>query len=106
VCITGDGGFTMAMPDFITALKYALPIKVFVMNNKSLGMIKQEQKVEGYKSWQTELYDYNFADFGEHSGGVGMKVTEPADLSGAVDRALSATKPVIVDIDTDSRRFP
>jgi pyruvate oxidase len=106
VCVTGDGGFTMVMADFITALKYALPIKVFVMNNKSLGMIKQEQKVEGYESWQTELYDYNFADFAEHSGGVGIKVTEPADLPGAVDKALSATKPVIVDIETDPRRFP
>jgi pyruvate oxidase len=75
------------------------------MNNKSLGMIKQEQKFEGYESWQTELYDYNFADFAEHSGGIGIKVAEPADLSAAVDKALSAAKPVIVDIDTDPLRF-
>ena len=106
VCITGDGGFAMVMTDFITALKYAMPIKVFVMNNKSLGMIKQEQKVEGYESWQTELYDYNFADFAEHSGGTGIKVTEPGELEAAVEKALSSTKPAIVDIDTDPRRFP
>jgi thiamine pyrophosphate-dependent acetolactate synthase large subunit-like protein len=106
VCITGDGGFAMVMTDFITALKYRMPIKVFVMNNKSLGMIMQEQKVEGYESWQTDLYDYNFADFAEHSGGIGIKVTEPGDLAGAVEKALSATRAVIVDIDTDPRRFP
>jgi thiamine pyrophosphate-dependent acetolactate synthase large subunit-like protein len=105
VCITGDGGFTMVMADFLTALKYRLPVKVFVMNNKSLGMIMQEQKVEGYQGWQTELYDYNFADFAEHSGGLGIKVTEPSDLESAVDKALSATKPAVVDIDTDPRRF-
>jgi thiamine pyrophosphate-dependent acetolactate synthase large subunit-like protein len=106
VCITGDGGFTMVMPDFLTTLKYNLPVKVFVMNNKSLGMIRQEQKVEGYESWQTDLFDYNFADYAEHSGGLGIKVTEPSELEAAVEKALSTSKPVIVDIDTDSRRFP
>jgi pyruvate oxidase len=106
VCITGDGGFTMVMPDFLTTLKYNLPVKVFVMNNKSLGMIKQEQKVEGYESWQTELHDFSFADYAEHSGGVGIKVTEPNELEAAVEKALSTSKPTIVDIDTDPRRFP
>ena len=106
VCITGDGGFSMVMPDFLTALKYKMPIKVFVMNNNRLGMIMQEQKVEGYESWQTDLFDYNFADYAEHSGGEGIKVTEPEDLAGAVDKALAATKATIVDIDTDPRRFP
>jgi thiamine pyrophosphate-dependent acetolactate synthase large subunit-like protein/rubredoxin len=105
ICLTGDGGLTMVLGDFLTALKYRLPVKVFVMNNKRLGMIMQEQKVEGYESWQTDLYDYNFADFAEHSGGLGIKVTEPSQLRAVVDKALFATKPTIVDIDTDPRRF-
>ena len=105
MCIAGDGGFTMVMADFMTALKYQMPVKVFVLNNQSLGMIKQEQKVEGYHIWQTELYNPNFADYAEHSGGIGIKVTEPSELEAAVDKALSAKKPVIVDIDTDPRRF-
>ncbi len=105
VCLTGDGGLTMVLGDFLTALKYGLNVKVFVMNNKRLGMIMQEQKVEGFESSQTELYDYNFADFAEHSGGMGIKVSEPNHLEAAVDKALRATKPTIVDIDTDPRRF-
>ena len=105
VCLTGDGGLTMVMGDFLTALKYKLPVKVFVMNNKRLGMIMQEQKVEGFESWQTDLYDFSFADFAEHSGGMGIKVTEPNELEAAVDKALSSSKPAIVDIDTDPRRF-
>lgn len=105
ICITGDGGLTMVLGDFLTALKYSLPVKVFVMNNKHLGMIMQEQKVEGYEGWQTELHDYSFADFAEHSGGLGIKVTEPNGLPDAVDRALKSEKPAIVDIDTDPRRF-
>jgi pyruvate oxidase len=105
ICISGDGGFTQVMGDFATALKYQLPIKVFIMNNKSLGMIMQEQKVEGYPISQTELFDYNFADFAEHAGGLGIKVTEPNQLAEAIDKALSAKKATIVDIDTDPRRF-
>ncbi len=106
VCIAGDGGFTQVMGDFLTVLKYNMPIKIFVMNNKSLGMIKQEQKVEGYPSSQTELFDFSFADYAEHSGGMGIKVTEPNQLESAVDKALASSKAVIVDIDTDPRRFP
>ncbi len=105
ICLTGDGGLAMALGDFLTALKYGLKVKVFVMNNKRLGMIMQEQKVEGYQGWQTELYDYNFADFAEHSGGVGFKVTEPSELPGAVEAVLAADKAAIADIDTDPRRF-
>lgn len=105
VCITGDGGFSMVMEDFLTVLKYRMPVKVFVLNNQSLGMIQQEQKVEGYEKWQTELYGFNFAEFAENAGGVGIKVTDPAELEGAVERALALRKAVIVDIDTDPRRF-
>ena len=105
ICITGDGGLTMVLGDFLTALKYKLPVKVFVMNNKSLAMIMQEQKVEGFQGWQTELFDYDFAKFAENSGGMGIKVSEPNDLEPAVVKALAASKPTIVDIDTDPRRF-
>ena len=104
-CLTGDGGLTMVLGDFLTALKYKLPVKVFVVNNKHLAMIMQEQKIEGYESWQTELIDYNFADFAEHAGGVGVRVAEPSMLEAAVDKALVVNKPAIVDIETDPRRF-
>jgi pyruvate oxidase len=105
VCITGDGGFTQVMGDFLTALKYQMPIKIFLLNNKSLGMIKQEQKIEGYKNSQTELYDFNFAKYAEESGGLGIKVSEPNLLETSVDKALLSNKTTIVDIDTDPRRF-
>jgi len=105
VCITGDGGFSMVMGDFLTAVKYKLPVKVFLFNNKQLGMIMQEQKVEVYPNWQTDLYNCDFADYAKNCGGIGIKVTEPKDLPAAVEKALSINKPVIVDIDTDPRRF-
>ncbi len=105
VCITGDGGFSMVMGDFLTAMKYELPIKIFIFNNKQLGMIMQEQKVEKYPNWQTELYNCDFAEYAQICGGMGIKVTNARELEGAVEKALLLPGPVIVDIDTDPRRF-
>ena len=105
VCITGDGGFSMVMEDFLTAVKYELPIKVFLFNNRQLGMIMQEQKVENYPNWQTDLYNCDFADYAKNCGGIGISVRDPKELEGAVEEALSLEKPVIVDINTDPRRF-
>jgi len=105
VCITGDGGFAMVMGDFLTAVKYNLPVKVILFNNYQLGMIMQEQKVENYPNWQTELCNCDFAEYARNCGGVGIKVTRPEELENAVKKAMAADKPVIVDIDTDPRRF-
>ena len=105
VCITGDGGFSMVMGDFLTAVKYKLPVKVFLLNNRQLGMIMQEQKVENYPNWQTELYNCDFAQYAQNCGGIGIIVTDPEELGSAVEKALSLEKPVIVDIETDPRRF-
>ena len=105
VCITGDGGFSMVMGDFLTAVKYSLPIKVILFNNKQLGMIMQEQKVENYHNWQTDLFNCDFAEFARNCGGLGIKVVDPRELDSSIENALSSDKPVIVDIDTDPRRF-
>jgi len=105
ICITGDGGFSMVMGDFLTAVKYELPIKIFLFNNKQLGMIMQEQKVEQYPNWQTDLYNCDFAEYAQNCGGRGIKVRGPKELEGAIEKALLLATPVIVDIDTDPRRF-
>ncbi len=105
ICITGDGGFSMVMADFLTAVKYDLPVKVFLFNNGQLGMIMQEQKMEKYPNWNTELHNCDYAEYANICGGVGIKVSEAKELPGAIDKALATKKPVIVDIVTDPRRF-
>ena len=87
ICITGDGGFSMVMADFLTAVKYNLPIKVFIFNNQQLGMIMQEQKMEGYPNWQTELQNMDYAAFARECGGVGITVKNPDELPDAVSKA-------------------
>jgi pyruvate oxidase len=105
VCICGDGGFSMLMADFLTAVKNDFPIKVFIFNNQQLGMIMQEQKMEGYENWQTELQNLDYAAYAEQCGGIGISVKTPDELPDAVDKALASDKPVIVDINTDPMRF-
>ena len=65
----------------------------------------QEQKVEGYKNWQTNLYNFDYAKYAENAGGLGIKVSTPEDLEGAIEKCLSATTAVIVDVNTDPKRF-
>ena len=105
ICIAGDGGFSMLMADFLTAVKNKLPITVFIFNNKQLGMIMQEQKMEGYDNWQTELQNLDYAAYAKQCGGIGIRVETSEELPDAVDKALSTNKPVIVDINTDPMRF-
>ncbi|REE28858.1 pyruvate oxidase/acetolactate synthase-1/2/3 large subunit [Methanothermobacter defluvii] len=105
VCISGDGGFSMVMAEFLTAVKYGLPVRVFIMNNRNLAMIMQEQRVEGFPVWQTELQDCDFAGFAENCGGRGLRVDDPGELEESVREALGTDGPVLVDIETDPRRF-
>ncbi|WP_067050734.1 thiamine pyrophosphate-binding protein [Methanofollis ethanolicus] len=105
VCITGDGGFGMAMAEFLTAVKYDLPIVVVVLNNHELGMILVEQKMENYPNFGTELHNLDFAAYARACGGAGFRVERPADLAPAVREALAAGVPTVVDVETDPKRF-
>ncbi len=105
VCITGDGGFSMVMADFATTVKYNLPVVVVVLNNHELAMIREEQREADYPPFGTDLTNPDFAAFAETCGGVGMRVTRPQDLTEAVLRAVQMNKPVVIDIETDPKRF-
>jgi len=105
VCITGDGGFSQAMADFVTAVKYDLPMVVIVINNRELGMIQVEQLMEHYENFGTDLKNPDFAAYAEACGGIGIRVREPQDLAPALEEALNQEKPVILDVISDARRF-
>src|SRR5581483_1326412 len=68
VAFVGDGGFSMLMADFVTAVKYKLPIKVVIIKNNTLGQIKWEQMVFlGNPEYGVELHPIDFAEFSECS---------------------------------------
>jgi pyruvate oxidase len=105
VCITGDGGFSMAMADLVTAVKYDLPMVIVVFNNKQLAMIQVEQKAEGYQNFGTDLLNPDFATYAEACGGIGMRVSRPEEFPKAVQQALAMKKLVVIDVQTDPKRF-
>ncbi|MDD3574224.1 MAG: thiamine pyrophosphate-binding protein [Methanospirillum sp.] len=105
-CITGDGGFAMAMGDFITAVKYNLPMIIIILNNHELGMIRVEQQVEKYPNFATKLLNPDFALYAKACGGEGIRVMKPEELEPAVNQAMNLKCPVIIDVMTDPRRFP
>lgn len=104
-CITGDGGFSMAMADFVTAIKYNLPVVVIILNNRQLGMIQVEQMMEHYPNFATDLLNPDFARYAETCGGTGIRVSRPEELAPAVERAMKIDGPVIIDVETDAKRF-
>ncbi len=98
----GDGGFTMLMGDFATAVKYDLPIIVVVIKNNVLGQIKWEQVVFlGNPEYGVELQPIDFAKFAEACGGVGISVDRPEDIAPALQRALALKKPCVVEVTVD-----
>ena len=105
-CITGDGGLGMALAEFLTAVKYELPMVVVLLNNHQLGMIQVEQMMEHYPNFGTDLHNPDFPAFADSCGGMGFRVETPADLKNTLIRAGESNLPSIVDIETDKRRFP
>lgn len=65
----------------------------------------QEQKIENYPNYQTELKNCEFSKYADNCGGVGIKVENSGELHDTVSEALKLKTPVIVDINTDPKRF-
>ena len=105
IALCGDGGFSMLMGDFITAVTYDLPIKCIVFNNSKLGLVKMEMESMGYADWGIDLKNPNFADCGIAMGGKGIRIENPADLDAGIKEALAMDGPVVVDVVTDSNEL-
>jgi pyruvate dehydrogenase (quinone) len=98
VAFVGDGGFSMLMAEFATAVKYQLPIKVIVVKNDTLGQIKWEQMVFlGNPEYGCELHPIDFTAFARACGGTGFRIEDPDDCGAVLDQALGTRGPVIVE---------
>jgi pyruvate dehydrogenase (quinone)/pyruvate oxidase len=107
VAFIGDGGFSMLMADFVTAVKYKLPIKVFVVKNNTLGQIKWEQMVFlGNPEYGVELQPIDFAMFARACGAESYRIEEPGDCGKIVEQALNAPGPALVEAIVDPYEPP
>jgi acetolactate synthase-1/2/3 large subunit len=97
--IAGDASVLMTMQEMSTAVQHELPIKVFILNNEWMGMVRQWQQLlhgERYShSYSASLPD--FVKLAEAYGGVGLRAEHPNELDDAIREMISVKRPVIFD---------
>jgi pyruvate dehydrogenase (quinone) len=104
VAFVGDGGFTMLMGEFATAVQYNLPIKVIIIKNNTLGMIRWEQMAFlGNPEFGVEFTPIDFAKFAEACGGKGYSIKEPNEVNSVMHEAMAEKnkKPTIIEAYVD-----
>src|SRR4029077_6128962 len=80
ISLSGDGGFTMLMGDFLSLVQLGLPVKVVVFNNSALGFIEIAQKSTGFLPFGTEFKNPNFAAMAEAVGVRAIRLEDPAEV--------------------------
>jgi pyruvate dehydrogenase (quinone) len=97
ISLSGDGGFSMLMGDFLTLTQLRLPVKIVVFNNGKLGFVELEQMSSGFLTTGTDLVNPNFAAMAESVGVRGIRVESPDEVNGAVAAALAHDGPALID---------
>lgn len=98
ICLSGDGGFSMLMGDFISFKQLKLPIKVIVFNNCSLGFVELEMKSAGFLTFGTELEATDFSRLAEALGILGLRAEKPEQVKPMIANALEHKGPALVDV--------
>ena len=99
VDVSGEASFMMNMQEISTAVQYKLPIKIFILNNERLGMVRQWQELlhgERYSSSYSEALP-DFVKLAEAFGGHGIQCDKPGDLDDAIAEMIAYDGPVIFD---------
>src|SRR6201998_3118142 len=97
ISLSGDGGFSMLMGDFLSLAQLRLPVKVVVFNNGALGFIELEQKSTGFIDYGTGLKNPNFAAMAEAVGIRGIRIEDPAGVEDGSAAAFAHDGPVLID---------
>jgi pyruvate dehydrogenase (quinone) len=97
ISLSGDGGFTMLMGDFLSLAQLGLPVKVCVFNNGALGFIELEQKSTGFLDFGTDFKNPNFAAMAEAVGIRGIRLERPREVDDGIATALAHDGPVLID---------
>ena len=107
VCITGDGGLTMLMGELATLAKYNLPVKVIILKNNVLGMIKWEQiAFEGTPQYGVQLHPIDFEAVAKACGVAGYTVDDPKLVESVLREAFNHPGPAVVQAVVDPNEPP
>jgi acetolactate synthase-1/2/3 large subunit len=102
--ISGDGSFQMNSQELATIVQYHLPVKVVILNNGYLGMVRQWQEFfyeKRYASVSLEGISPDFVKLAEAYGAVGLRATKPEEVLPTLKKAFSVPEPVIIDFEID-----
>jgi len=98
VCIAGDGSFQMSMQELATCMDYKLPVKIFILNNGYLGMVRQfQEKLCEQRYFATKISNPDFVKLAQSYGALGLRVEKSEDIKSAVKKAMDFKGTVIVD---------
>ena len=108
--IAGEASVLMTMQEMSTAVQYKLPIKIFILNNEYMGMVRQWQELLHEKNY-SESYTAALPDFvklAEAYGCVGIRAKKPDELDGKIAEMLAVNRPVIFDcvVDKEENCYP
>lgn len=107
IAFMGDGAFSMLMADFVTAVKYNLPIKVVVVKNNTLGQIKWEQMVFlGNPEYGVELEPIDYSMVARAFGATAFLIDDPETCGDILDQALATPGPVLIEAVVDPYEPP
>jgi pyruvate dehydrogenase (quinone) len=101
ISMSGDGGFTMLMGDFLTLVQMELPVKVILFHNSKLGFVDMEQKVAGFLPVGVDLKNPDFAKMANAVGIYGVRVEDPATLQEGISEVLNYRGPALLDVLTN-----
>jgi pyruvate dehydrogenase (quinone) len=102
IAFVGDGGLTMLMGEFATAVQYSLPIKVIVIKNDTLGMIRWEQiGFLGNPEFGVEFSPIDFAKFAESCGGKGYSIRKTSEAKSIIQQAMREKRPTLIEAYVD-----
>jgi acetolactate synthase-1/2/3 large subunit len=103
VDIAGDGSIQMNIQEMATAVQYELPVKIVILNNNYLGMVRQWQELFYDRSYACTRMDHapDFVRLAEAYGAVGLRATKPSEVESVLKQGISSSKPVIMDFQVE-----
>jgi pyruvate dehydrogenase (quinone) len=98
ICLSGDGGFSMLMGDFLSLRQLKLPVKIIVFNNGALSFVELEMKAAGILTHGTSLIDTDFSKLAEATGILGLRAERPEHVKPMLKQAIDHNGPALVDV--------
>jgi pyruvate dehydrogenase (quinone) len=98
ICLSGDGGFSMLMGDFLSLKQLKLPVKIVVFNNGALSFVELEMKAAGILTHGTSLIDTDFSKLAEAAGIVGFRAERPEQVKPMLNQAIEHDGPALMDV--------